>query len=131
MNKFPTVGDVITVTIKNDNRMFLVWRPATDIYTGTVVQPFSWLDADAFCLTGDERFPVRIIRISDVVKIVAATGEVAKSAAAPAPKNKWTIKGSAGNIYFVTNTGTQWSCTCIAGKHGRTCKHVVAAKKNA
>lgn len=128
MNNVPKIGDVITVTTKNDNRIFLVWRPETETYTGTVVQPFPWLDADAFCMTGDNRFPIRTIRIGNVVKIVGATGDAANAAVAPAAKSKWTIKGSTGKLYFVSNNGSQWSCTCLAGIHGRVCKHVVEAK---
>jgi hypothetical protein len=39
------------------------------------------------------------------------------------------IKGSKGDIYQVTLDGPKSSCTCQAGKSGRLCKHVKAARE--
>lgn len=34
------------------------------------------------------------------------------------------VKGSKGNNYTVTQHGDSLSCDCMAGQHGRRCKHV-------
>ncbi len=131
MPTLPKVGETVTVTVKQDNRMFLVWRPETVTYAGTVVPSFPWLDPDEFCMsTGLLQYPVRTLRLSNVSKIVLATGkelEIAKQI--PALTNQWTIKGSAGAVYFVSRIGNTWTCTCIAGQHAKLCKHVKEAQR--
>lgn len=59
MNKVPKIGDVITVTAKNDNKMSFVWRPETDTHMVTLVQSFPGPDDDAFCMSRDKRFLIR------------------------------------------------------------------------
>lgn len=36
----------------------------------------------------------------------------------------WSVAGSKKGFYTVTKDGSNWSCTCVAGGFGRTCKHV-------
>jgi len=99
-------------------------------YRGTVVKPFNWIDDYDFCLTtSDSAFPVRIVDIRNVKEMKFIDGTEATVAETAVPKiRSWTVDGSKGNQYIVTNDNGKWSCDCVAGKFGRHCKHVEKAK---
>ena len=132
MPALPMIGKTVTVTVKNDNRMYLVCRPETTDHTGTIVPSFPWLDKDEFCMTtGLANYPVRTIRLGTVLKVVSATGQEMKLPVAEPTQSKveqWNATGSKGDTYIVTRAGNKWSCTCVAGEHGKACKHVAAVK---
>ena len=47
----------------------------------------------------------------------------------PVKAETFEIKGSKDNVYMVVIDGDKSSCTCSAGKFGRPCKHVKAARE--
>jgi len=38
------------------------------------------------------------------------------------------VKGSKGDIYYVTNDNDRWKCTCTGYKYHGTCKHIEKVK---
>jgi hypothetical protein len=100
-------------------------------HRGTVVKPFNWVGDHDFCLTtGDSAFPVRVVDIRYVkeMKFIDGTEAVITETAVPKIRS-WTVDGSKGNQYIVTNDDGKWSCDCVAGKFGRHCKHVEQLKR--
>jgi len=101
-------------------------------YRGRVVIPFKWINEYDFCLTtGDSAFPVRVVDIRNVTEIKYLDGSIAVQTEYTAvPKiQSYTVEGSKGDVYIVTNDNGKWACDCVAGKFGRYCKHVEKIKK--
>lgn len=128
----PEIGSEIEVVTNTPNltQPFAIPRR----YRGTVVKAFNWAGDYDFCLTtGDRAFPVRVIDIRYVKEMKLLDGtEAATQAETAVPKiRSWTVDGSKGNTYIVTNDNGKWSCDCVAGKFGRHCKHVDQIKASA
>jgi len=129
MSKKPqvSVGDTVTVLVKNRMPGMLVWRPATDELQGKIMSSPDWVPEHSFCMTGSRWVPMRVIRWSDVVSITqnGRTEKVTVSAEVTTKPQEWQIAGSRGSTYTVTRNGNRWSCDCKAMQFGRnTCKHI-------
>jgi hypothetical protein len=126
----PQVGDNVTVVVRNSTSHMLVWYPATNTYHGKVIANPSWLDKSYFCITGDKRQPMRLLKYSNVVSItqgdVALDVPTVTPVADPVVKT-YEISGSRGKTYKVTFKNGAWKCHCTAASFGRQCKHVIAA----
>lgn len=97
---------------------------------GTVVQPFKWVDDYDFCVTtGEADFPVRVVDIRYVSDLKYITGSESEDPVAIPKIQSWTVQGSKGDIYIVTNDDGKWGCDCVAGRFGRHCKHVKQIKE--
>ncbi len=127
----PAVGTRISVVLPYRRPNMLCWQPETVTYTGTVVENFSWCDPDEFCMTSEDGSGfIRRIKLQRVQSMEATDGsEIARSTPSPVSRSReWTIKGSKGDVYVVTYDGSKWRCNCLAGQHGRLCKHVKSAQ---
>jgi hypothetical protein len=133
MSKKPqvSVGDVVTVLVKNRMPGMLVWRPAIDELEGKIMSSPDWVPEHSFCMTGSRWVPMRVIRWSDVVSITqnGRTEKVALSAEVTAKPQEWQIAGSRGTTYTVSKIRGNWRCNCVAGQFNRACKHVAQAQK--
>ena len=133
MSKKPqvSVGDVVTVLVKNRMQGMLVWRPATDELEGKIMSSPDWVPEHSFCMTGSRWVPVRVIRWSDVVSITqnGRTEKVALSAEVTTKPQEWQIAGSRGATYTVSKVRGNWRCNCVAGQFNRACRHVAQAQK--
>ena len=62
-----------------------------------------------------------------------ATGSVPPVEAQPEAEEpqlqSWQVAGSKGKVYTVERKGDHWSCNCVAGSFGKTCKHVTEMKE--
>lgn len=126
----PEVGSEIEITTNTTNPGLTFSLP--NRYRGRVVTPFKWINEHDFCLTtGDSAFPVRVVDIRNVTEIKYVDGSIAiqtEYTAVPKIQN-WTVEGSKGDIYIVTNDNGKWACDCVAGRFNRYCKHVEKIKK--
>lgn len=127
----PEIGKHIKVVCRNHNLGFVVWRPETSEYTGTVIEKFWWTGPDEFCMTtGLVNFPIRTIKMDDVSELVDSKGKktiLPKTVPAPInpKKTEWIVSGSKGNKYVVSRNGNVWSCTCVHGQFRKSaCKHI-------
>ena len=127
----PDVGSEIVITTCTPNPTQPFALPKT--YQGTVVKSFKWAGDHDFCLTtGDSAFPVRVIDIRYVKEMTYRDGTAATPTTdtAAVPKiQSWTVEGSKGDMYIVTNDDGKWACDCVAGRFGRHCKHVDKIKR--
>ncbi len=127
----PDVGSDIEVVTATPNPSQPFALP--NKHRGTVVKSFKWVGDYDFCLTtGDSAFPVRVIDIRYVKEMTYLDGTAAnpRTDIAAVPKiQSWTVEGSKGDIYIVTNDDGKWACDCVAGRFGRHCKHVEKIKK--
>ena len=127
----PTVGSDVEITTNTPNSTQPFALP--NRYRGTVVQSFKWVGDHDFCLTtGDSAFPVRVVDIRCVKDMKYADGSAAieKANSVAVPKiQSYSVEGSKGDIYIVTNDDGKWACDCVAGRFGRHCKHVDKIKK--
>lgn len=127
----PAIGSEIEILTNTPNPSQPFALP--NRYVGTVVQSFKWVGDHDFCLTtGDSAFPVRVVDIRYVKEMKFVDGSIASetSAKAAVPKiQSWSVEGSKGDIYIVTNDDGKWACDCVAGRFGRHCKHVDKIKK--
>ena len=133
MSKKPqvSVGDAVTVLVKNRMPGMLVWRPATDELQGKIMSSPDWVPEHSFCMTGSRWVPMRVIRWSDVVSITqnGRTEKVTVSAEVTAKPHEWQIASSRGSTYTVSKVRGNWRCSCVAGQFNRACKHVAQAQK--
>tara|TARA_R110000868_G_scaffold22642_2_gene92749 strand:+ start:4710 stop:5123 length:414 start_codon:yes stop_codon:yes gene_type:complete len=133
MSKKPqvSVGDTVTVVVKNRMQGMLVWRPATDELQGKIMSSPAWVPEHSFCMTGSRWVAMRVIRWSNVVSITqnGRTEKLAVSAEVTTKPQEWQIAGSRGATYTVSKVRDNWRCTCVAGQFNRACRHVAQAQK--
>lgn len=129
----PPVGTKASVTVPYGNPNILTWQPETITFSGTIVANLPWAGADEICMTaGDGSQFIRRIKLARILdlKTVDPTGEVTSITNTPpsdlVANREWSIRGSKGDIYVVTLSGSKWACSCPAGQHGRICKHIKA-----
>ena len=124
--QIPAVGTQVTVVVKNVSRRN-PWDPETLQFAGKIAPTYKWLDADYFCLTtNDPQFPIRSIRQERVVTISSGGNTISQTPASQQAMKTgtWQVKGSKGDIYNGTRNGDRWTCDCVAGQFGRSCRHV-------
>ena len=122
----PAPGSRVSVTIDNFKPNMLFRQDLTLTYIGTVVQNFPWCDLNDMCMVSDDNPTftrrIKMSRVLDVKPL--GTGEVKVTVEKQASDKQWIVTGSKGDSYTVTVSGSRWTCTCLAGQHGRQCKHV-------
>jgi hypothetical protein len=126
----PQVGSKVRVTTRYKDIYIYAKNPYRDqVYEGEVVNPDKWMDTDSFkVFTGNPELPYSIISASnvhDVKYITGGSGRAVKS-----DIKTFTVKGSKGEVYTVTQTGTRWNCSCVGFQFRRQCKHI-KEKQNA
>lgn len=136
MNK-PAVGSHVKVVVKG-NQMAPVFSPSagktfasgspTHEYIGQVIKSGLWLKPDEFAMTGTQDFPVRVIRMEDVISVDGA--EVDHTDGVLSFRQ---VPGSKGAVYQVMlKNGQPISCSCPGFTFRKQCRHVsgedVAAK---
>ena len=121
----PDVGSVIDVEVIDP---FCTGRipagPESVRYRGKVVKSHNWLTDQEFCMTGDDRWPVRVINLKLVRDISYSSGS---STAVDASVKTWEVKGSRGDRYLVTRDQQGYSCDCKGFQFRRNCRHVQEA----
>ena len=101
--------------------------PGPDIrrLKGEVLPSYRWLTDREFCLTGDERWPVRVINLNMVRSIKIVSG----SSRQVATQNQtFRIKGSRGDVYMVTRSPAGWHCQCRGFEFRGRCRHITEAQ---
>ena len=99
-----------------------------DTFEGTIIPNPKWVHDDSICLsTGDEFFPMRVIKKSAIVSMdenayISDYTEQAKP-------QTFKIAGSKGDVYCVTADKGVWTCDCKGFSFRKDCRHVGEAKK--
>ena len=120
----PQVGSKVRVTTRYKDIYIYARNPYREqVYEGEVVNPDKWMDTDSFkVFTGNPDLPYSVIsasNVSDVKYITGGAGRAVKS-----DVKTFSVKGSKGEVYTVTQTGTRWSCSCVGFQFRRQCKHI-------
>ena len=120
----PKVGSKVRVTTRYKESYYFSTNPWRDtVYEGEVVAPNKWDNPDSFKLfTGNPEWPYSVISANHVHDIKYIEGGPGKNVRTDV--RSWTVSGSKGDQYTVTQNGTKWSCTCSGFQFRRTCKHV-------
>jgi hypothetical protein len=120
MMKIPSVGSKVSVTVRHKSVYLYSTSPWDErTYTGIVTKSPKWVDADSFSLqTDDVRFPVKIIHSGNVQSVKLLSGSVQNI-------RRFEVKSKSG-VYTVSQSGKQYSCTCVGFKYHAKCKHITA-----
>lgn len=120
----PQVGSKVRVTIRTKETYYFSTNPWRDtVLEGAVVHPNKWDKPDNFKLfTGNPEFPNSVINIGFVHSIEYIEGNPGK--AINNDTRTWSVNGSKGDSYTVSQFGTKWSCTCSGFQFRQYCKHV-------
>jgi len=125
----PAIGAVVRVKTRHQNTYELDWKTipfVEKIYEGRVVPNDRFDKVTSFCMTGDDRIPVRNIVIENVVSIDYIKGKPAKSQVV----RKFHVKSSKGDKeYVVEVVGDKIRCSCPAGIYKGKCKHADAVRE--
>lgn len=126
----PLIGSRVRVVTRHKEIFYWATAPYREhLYEGEVVQSNKWDQPNSFKLfTGNPDWPDSVIHVDNVHDIQYITGGPGQSIDA---KNKsWTVTGSRGDKYIITQSGTKFTCTCSGFQFRRQCKHV-KEKQNA
>jgi len=120
----PQVGSKVRVTTRYKDIYIYAKNPYREqVYEGEVVNPDKWMDTDSFkVFTGNPNLPYSVIsasNVSDVKYITGGSGRAVKS-----DVKTFSVTGSKGEVYTVTQTGTRWNCSCVGFQFRRQCKHI-------
>ena len=124
IQSIPQVGSKLRVTTRYKETYYFSTKEWNDTtFEGEVVQSNKWDAADTFKLfTGNPEHPYSIIPITRVHAIEYITGKPGKVVSNDV--RTWTVAGSKGDQYTVSQTGTKWNCTCSGFQFRKMCKHV-------
>ena len=119
----PSVGSMVRVRMSNMQGPAMI-PPQPDYvdFEGKVVPSFPWLTEQQFCLSGDAVIPVRSMDMSTIKTIDLLSGSYMNVGTKP---KVIEVKGSKGEIYFVTRSSKGMKCTCPGFSFRSTCKHVI------
>ena len=113
MKSMPVIGSTISINCQ--------YYTGPVSFTGVVVNPYRWLDANEFCLQTDNKaFPVSVINLANVVDLKILKGSATTI-------RKFKVTGSKGD-YIVTLSNKHLSCSCIGYKYHSKCKHITKVK---
>lgn len=121
MNLIP--GETVTIRVANPiwYRRHAYANNVTinqyNTYTGTIVKEKWHKDTKIGITTGNPRFPVRVIELSDIEGF--GTEKLPQSQTT----KTWIVSGSKGNTYTVTESNGVKSCTCPGFVYRGNCKH--------
>jgi hypothetical protein len=122
--KLPDLGSRVRVVTRHKEIYIHAtspWRDTT--FEGVVVPSNKWDQPSTFKLhTGNPDWPDSVISIDNVHDIKYLTGQAGR--AVNVGTKSWTVTGSKGDVYTVTQTGTRWNCTCSGFQFRKACKHV-------
>lgn len=118
----PNPGAEVRVTVRNPfAHNHIPPGPATITYQGSVLEPHRWLTDREFCLSGDCRWPVRVINMKLVERLDFLQGS---GRPVTTDTRTWQVKGSRGHEYTVTRNASRWTCTCPGATFRGTCRHI-------
>lgn len=118
----PTVGSQIKVRVSySQGPRMIPPQPDFHVYEGKVVAPYKWLTDREFCMTGDDKWPVRVINLkyTDAVELVSGSMKDIKT-----DVQVFEVDGSKGKKYIVTRSSKGWTCTCTGYQFRKQCKHI-------
>jgi len=120
----PAVGSRVRVVTRHKEIFYWADKPYREYqYEGDVVPSNKWDQAGSFKLfTGNPDWPDSVIHLDNVHDIEYIKGGPGK--AVNSSTKTWTVSGSRGDKYIVSQNGTKWSCTCSGFQFRRQCKHV-------
>lgn len=123
--KIPTVDSLVKVRVRYTQGPRMI-PPQPDFieYTGKVVKPYKWVTGGQFCITGDEKFPIRTISSDSVVDLKIVKGSATEVDDAV---KIFKVKGSKGDTYTVTRNKGVYTCTCVGFQWRKSCKHITSA----
>jgi hypothetical protein len=123
MMNIPMPNSVVSVTTKYRNISYYSKDEFKYLTKkGKVIKSPKWVSADSFCIeTGDPKFPVSVIKMTQVTNIELVTGESISV-------RKFKVESKKGT-YNVSVSGDHFSCDCIGFKYHSKCKHVTAVKE--
>ena len=134
-------------------RTSLVWRPDKSIIVGKVVASEDYDAPRTFRVAAkNHSIPVPIIPMHRVIGFKVIGSEINQAtldtsiqqekdavaflsalearkvsldpdAPIPISATEYKVTGSKGDLYTVKKVGDRWKCSCIAGLHGKHCKH--------
>lgn len=118
----PEPGSVIEVEVEYlMNANMIPPQPTRTVYQGEVLRSHRWLTDREFCLTGNDRWPVRVINLGKVVRLEFRSGSGVE---VDTKQRTWEVTGSGGNRYLVTRDTAGWQCDCKGFQFRRNCRHV-------
>jgi hypothetical protein len=99
--------------------MWVVGAKPTYELRGKLTNVPKWCGPKTIALIRDEDGGLSIIDHSLILKVDGKNFEVIE------PKvNSWTVAGSKGSTYVVTETGGRYTCTCTGFQFRKSCKHL-------
>ncbi len=122
----PSVGQRLRVVTRHKN--IYIW--STDefqyhTYEGRVVPSNSWDSPSSFKLhTGRPEHPDSIIELRMVHAMESLDGTDVGQQRESSASASWTVKGSKGQDYTVTQEGSKYTCTCPGFQFRRNCRHI-------
>lgn len=130
VKNLPTVGSRVRVTTRHKEIFYWATKPYREnVYEGDVVPSNKWDGPSTFKVyTGNPDWPDSVIHLDNVHDISYINGQ--PGSVVNSGSKTWTVTGSKGDKYIVSQTGTKWSCTCSGFQFRKTCKHVME-KQNA
>lgn len=123
--EMPKVGSQVRVTTRYRNHvLYNTSEYVETTYLGTVGSAHKLLSPNSFVLNtpNTPHFPKREINLAYVANIEYMDGTKANKTAST--DQIWAVKGSKGDVYTVTRSNNQLSCSCVGFQFRRKCKHI-------
>lgn len=128
--KLPEPGTPVQIRTRNPqwaNRGAYMFEVQEFIdYTGTVYPQQKWQATEPVIniTTTIPWMPFRVIPLSWIEDLQVGGASVQIDLPKATETRVWTVEGSRGNTYTVTQQGSKMSCTCPGFQFRRHCRHI-------
>jgi hypothetical protein len=122
----PNVGSTVELDVIDPHAARMIPpRDSVRRYRGEVLPGYRWLTDREFCLTGDDRWPVRVMNLAYIKNIRIITGT---SRQVQTQTQTFQVRGSRGDHYTVTRSLSGWHCGCKGFEFRGRCRHITEAQ---
>lgn len=111
------MGSMTTITIRNRSTWVIGAKPTFTLH-GKLAKAPSWCPPETIALIRNEDGGLSIINPKNVVEIDG------KKYVYKNQTKTYSIQGSKGNTYVVTEANGKYTCSCTGFQFRKTCKHL-------
>jgi hypothetical protein len=122
----PDAGCKVAITFEFPSHVIGTATVNKTTITGVVEKATRFTPPNFVRIVTDVDSPVRVreIPLERITNIEHADGRVAQRNKIQYNTKTWTVEGSRGSKYVVTQTKNSWSCSCPGFQFRKTCRHI-------
>jgi len=122
----PDVGCQVAISFEFPSYVIASPKINKTTITGIVEKATKFTPPNFIRIVTDVDSPVRVreIPLDRVTNIEYADGRDAAKQKVDTDTRIWSVAGSSGTVYTVTQTNSSWACSCPGFQFRKSCRHI-------